>query len=706
MNWQQHKLKIIVTCISVLASVGIIIGGIGATNSWLLIGLGVITAALAIMQLFFATQEQISKEQLRVQSALKACETNIMIADEDLNICYFNDSLEKMLTEVEGDLRKELSNFSVRDLLGTNIDDFHKNPSYQRGILRDLKSTITSSITVAGKIFGLIVTPIFDEKNNRVGTVVEWADNTEKTALEKRTAQIESALRSAGTNVMIADEDYNIMYFNDSLEKTLRGAEKDLQKVLSNFDVNKLHGMNIDGFHKNPSHQRGILDNLTSTYETQISVAGLTFKLSVNPIFDGNNERVGTVVEWLDRTQELAVESEIEQIVKSANDGQLDKRVSTEDKDGFFKNLANLLNGLLDTNKQIIEDTSSVMKKLADGDLTDKIEASYKGQFKDLTDDVNRTIDNLSTTVINIKSAASSMDQGVSEIAQGNMDLQQRTEQQASTLEETAASMEEMASTVQENSENAKQALSLSSDAEAKAKQGGEIVTNVISAMQAIDASSTKIGDIIGVIDEIAFQTNLLALNAAVEAARAGEQGRGFAVVASEVRNLAQRSASSAKEIKDLIKDSLTKVDDGAKLAKRSGEALTEIVDAVIEVNKSINSITTSSTEQASGIGEINNAVSNMDNMTQQNSALVEEITSASQEMRSLSQQLTSQVNQFVVDSNLATASANSNLVNIRSASQQPAPAKPAPKAKNVVNDNSQSSSKLPSDDEEQWESF
>jgi methyl-accepting chemotaxis protein len=220
---------------------------------------------------------------------------------------------------------------------------------------------------------------------------------------------------------------------------------------------------------------------------------------------------------------------------------------------------------------------------------------------------------------------------GAQEISKGNVDLSERTEQQASNLEETASSMEEMTATVKNNAENAAQANRLATEARDRAERGGKVSELAVSAMGQINSSSKKIADIIGVIDEIAFQTNLLALNAAVEAARAGEQGRGFAVVAAEVRNLASRSAAAAKEIKSLIQDSVTKVNEGTQFVGDSGKVLGEIVSAVKKVTDMVAEIAMSSREQALGIEQVNRAMTSMDTMTQQNSALVEEASAATQ---------------------------------------------------------------------------
>jgi methyl-accepting chemotaxis protein len=280
-----------------------------------------------------------------------------------------------------------------------------------------------------------------------------------------------------------------------------------------------------------------------------------------------------------------------------------------------------------------LEEAARVITALSAGDLTQRMDGSYDGGFARLQAELNASMETLHSTVQQIRSASSSITSAAGEISQGNTDLSQRTEEQASSLEETAASIEELTSTVKQNADNAREASQLAVSAREQATRGGEVVQTAVVAMGAINESSKKIADIIGVIDEIAFQTNLLALNAAVEAARAGEQGRGFAVVASEVRNLAQRSAGAAKEIKTLINDSVRKVDEGSKLVNASGLTLTEIVTSVRRVADIIAEIAAASAEQSSGIDQVNKAVGQMDQVTQQNAALVEEAAAAAESL-------------------------------------------------------------------------
>ncbi len=283
--------------------------------------------------------------------------------------------------------------------------------------------------------------------------------------------------------------------------------------------------------------------------------------------------------------------------------------------------------------KKAINAISGTLMALSEGDLTCAVKGEFSGEFGQLATTVNETIQRLAHMVGSILSVSDQVLQGAQEISNANMKLSERTEQQASSLEETASSMEEMTSTVRVSADNASEATEAVKTSCDIAQSGKSIVQEAIGAMEDITVASKKISDIIGTIDDIAFQTNLLALNAAVEAARAGDQGRGFAVVAGEVRNLAQRSATSAKEISDLIKDSLAKVERGADMTNQSGSTFEEVVDSVVKVTNYMVDISRAATEQSEGIEQVNRAVVQMDGMTQENAAMVEQATSASQLM-------------------------------------------------------------------------
>jgi methyl-accepting chemotaxis protein len=362
------------------------------------------------------------------------------------------------------------------------------------------------------------------------------------------------------------------------------------------------------------------------------ALGACTFRTVANPVRNDKGERIGTVVEWTDRTQEVAVEKEMQNMLSAVVGGDLSKRIDLNGKTAFF-------------------------------------EAMSRG--------VNQLADNMADVVSKVKTVAAEVHRGADEISAGNANLSQRTEEQSSSLEETASSMEEMTTTVKQNADNAGQANQLAMAARDQAEKGGSVVSQAVKAMADINDASKKIADIIGVIDDIAFQTNLLALNAAVEAARAGEQGRGFAVVASEVRSLAGRSATAAKEIKELIQDSVKKVEDGSVLVTQSGQTLEKIVASVKKVSDIVAEIAAASREQSSGIEQVNRAVMQMDELTQQNAALVEQATAASQAMAEQVRGL----NEMLARYRIAEAALNSTHNNTASyasgpaATQRPEPA-------------------------------
>ena len=289
---------------------------------------------------------------------------------------------------------------------------------------------------------------------------------------------------------------------------------------------------------------------------------------------------------------------------------------------------------------QPLADATACFERIASGDLSETIAVSSSNEIGRLFSGIKRMQESMATMVKAVRSSTESIDTGAREIAMGNTDLSQRTEQQAASLQETASSMEQLTGTVRQNAENARQASQLAVNASDIATRGGDVVSQVVTTMQDIAASSGKVVDIIGVIEGIAFQTNILALNAAVEAARAGEQGRGFAVVAGEVRSLAQRSASAAKEIKELIGDSVDKVQSGSTLVGRAGTTMDEIVQAVRRVTDIMGEISAASEEQSGGIEQVNRAVVQMDEVTQQNAALVEEAAAAAASLEDQTRQL------------------------------------------------------------------
>jgi methyl-accepting chemotaxis protein len=478
--------------------------------------------------------------------------------------------------------------------------------------------------------------------------------------------RVKIALDNVSTGVMIADEYRNIIYTNKSVVKTLKAAEDDLRKMLPSFSADDLLGKSIDRFHQNPSHQARLLDTFQSPYTANLTVGPRHMRVIANPVINDRGERLGSVAEWTDLTQEVAVQGEVNNIVQAGIKGDFSQRLSLDGKDAFFRQLSSSINEMMETSEVALSDLAKVLAALAQGDLTQRIERPYEGMFGQLKDDTNQTIYQLTDIIQQIKEATDAISTAAREISMGNADLSHRTEQQASSLEETASSMEELSSTVKQNADNARQANQMAVAASDVAVKGGDVVEQVVGTMSAINESSRKIVDIISVIDGIAFQTNILALNAAVEAARAGEQGRGFAVVAGEVRNLAQRSAAAAKEIKTLINDSVDKVSTGTTLVEQAGSTIREVVVAVKRVTDIMSEISAASSEQSSGIDQVNQAITHIDEATQQNAALVEQAAAAAESMEEQANNLTDSVSRFRVEGGSRA----------RAAPARPAPAK------------------------------
>ncbi len=510
--------------------------------------------------------------------------------------------------------------------------------------------------------------------------------------------RIKIGLDCVSSPVRIADPDGRIIYANKALLKAVGEMEEVLRAYIPGFSADKLVGSDVGVFYRDGRDEAlARLKTLAETRRSEMGIGNRVYLVTTNPIVNDRGQRLGTVGEWRDRTNEVAVEKEVAAIVGAAANGDFSTRVIEDDKEGFFRSLAQDLNRLLNTSQQGLEDVARVLSSMAGGDLSQTINADYAGTFGQLKDDTNATVLRLQEIVTQIKDATDAINTAAKEIASGNQDLSSRTEEQASSLEETASSMEELTSTVKLNADNARQANELAGTAQQVAVKGGDVVSQVVDTMSAIHQSSSKIADIIGVIDGIAFQTNILALNAAVEAARAGEQGRGFAVVATEVRNLAQRSAAAAKEIKGLISDSVEKVETGNRLVDQAGRTMDEVVTSIKRVAKIMADISDASREQSSGIEQVSLAVSQMDEVTQQNAALVEEAAAAAESLEEQAHNLAQAVSVF----KLAGTEGAPRLGAPRGAARSP-----APQLQRAESARGKKAPALPASLDDEWEEF
>lgn len=556
-----------------------------------------------------------------------------------------------------------------------------------RGVLRSINKLQQTASAIAN---GDLSSSIDLTQKDELGELFRSMNTMQQQLLERITKdrkerdeslRIKIALDAMTSNVIVADNERNIIYINPALHTMMKQAESDIRKVLPKFDANKLLGSNMDTFHKNPAYQKELLAKLSSTFSSEIHIGSRTIYLIVNPINNEQGQRIGSVVEWKDRTAEVAIEQEVARVVSGAVLGDFNQRISEADKEGFTLQLVQGVNELMETSSTGLNEVVRVLSALSRGDLTETITNNYSGTFGQLKDDSNSTVEKLKQIVSQIQEVSETINTAAKEIAAGNNDLSHRTEEQAASLEETAASMEELTSTVQANSQNAKHASQLAVGATDIAGKGVKVVGQVVSTMEEINESSRKVVDIISVIDSIAFQTNILALNAAVEAARAGEQGRGFAVVAVEVRNLAQRAAAAAAEIKGLIGDSVEKVEDGTKLVAQAGLTMEEIVSAIRGVTNIMSEISAASMEQTSGIEQVNQAIGQMDDVTQQNAALVEQAAAAAESLEEQTQSLAVTVSHFKLDGNSRGFTGFANAGPVRTVSQANIKSMPAKKA-------------------------
>ncbi|QDT61522.1 Methyl-accepting chemotaxis protein II [Stieleria bergensis] len=556
-------------------------------------------------------------EMVRVHSMMEQAPSNIMFADTDFIIRYLNPESEKTLRTIE-----EFLPIKVDDIVGQSIDIFHKDPSHQRRILADpSKLPIQAVIKVGPESLDLLVSPVFDQDKNFLGAMVTWDIITAQLKAEKEMARVSSMMEQAPINIMFADTDLIIRYANPASIRTLKAIE-DLLPIRAD----ELIGQCIDIFHKNPSHQRNMLkDPSNLPISTEIKLGDETLDLQVNAVFDQNKDYMGAMVSWEVITKRLAMEREIEEKAEQ----ERARAQETQEK---------------------VDVVLTVVNAVAAGDFNQIVPDLGEDAVGQVGKALEKAIDSVRNSLKQVREVSSTVANAAQEMASASQEISTGAQEQASSLEETASSLEEITSTVKQNTDNAQQASDLATGSRDVAQRGGNVVSEAVEAMSAINSSSKKIADIITAIDEIAFQTNLLALNAAVEAARAGEQGRGFAVVAAEVRNLAQRSATAAKEIKSLIEDSSEKVENGTGLVNDSGSTLDEIVTSVKQVTEIITEIAAASSEQLTGIEQVNRAVAEMDRVTQSNATQTEEMSATAASLLSHAEQLNGVVARFRLD--------------------------------------------------------
>ncbi|HPW29184.1 MAG TPA: methyl-accepting chemotaxis protein [Rhodoferax sp.] len=462
-------------------------------------------------------------------------------------------------------------------------------------------------------------------------------EKEEATARELKTAaesmRIRNALDNVSSPVRIALQDGTIVYINKSLQNVLRRDREAFAQQIPGFDPERIVGGSIGVFYSDPQAALTRLQGITSTVTSQLVLGGRTYRLITNPVTDAQGQRVGTVGQWEDISEQLAAEEEVKNLVDAAAQGQFSQRIDLKGKQGFFANLSNGLNQLMDNSEHGLSDVAGLLEAFAQGDLTKRIESEYQGLFGKVKDSANTTADTLTRVMGEVRAAADALTGAANQVSATAQSLSQAASEQAASVEETTSQMDVMSASVTQNSDNAKITDGMAAKASKEATDGGSAVSQTVTAMKQIASK-------IGIVDDIAYQTNLLALNAAIEAARAGEHGKGFAVVAAEVRKLAERSQQAAKEISELAGNSVT-------TAERAGKLLDEIVPSIQKTSELVQEIAAASAEQSDSVVQIGGAMGQLSKATQQNASASEQLAATSEELSGQAEQLQQSVGFF-----------------------------------------------------------
>ncbi|WP_417258918.1 methyl-accepting chemotaxis protein [Celeribacter sp.] len=593
--------------------------------------IGGIAATLDDFRDALGRAEHATRDALFKGSAFEGSSAALMMTDQDVNVTYMNEAALTLMRHHAAAFQTRFTDFDADTLVGKNIDAFHDEPEYVRKMLADPSKMPFSLDMKMGEVyFSLDVNSVVDTEGTPIGCVMEWKDVTDIRTSEAviRTLNETQAKVEFNPNGQIRDANdlFANMLGQEKAELIGRAQDEFFNwDEQASSDEGSVWERLIDG--------ESIFGrfNLTGA-NGQISIIEGTF----SPVKDGEGNVFRVILLGSDITENQLLLAEADARQKAMKREQ----------------------------DQVVDGLRVSLKKLAEGDLTARLEQEFGAEYETLRSDYNTAVDNLLEAMSNVVENADMIRGEASEISSAADDLSRRTEKQAATLEETATALDELTSSVRSASEGANQASQMVETAKSNAEASGEVVQHAVDAMSEIESSSNQISKIISVIDDIAFQTNLLALNAGVEAARAGEAGRGFAVVASEVRALAQRSSEAAREINDLISKSGAHVKRGVSLVGETGEALRGIVQSVTEIAHNVSEIALSAREQSSGLAEINEAVNQLDQVTQQNAAMFEQTTAASHSLTREAENLNATTSRFSIGA-VAREASEAKIVNM-----------------------------------------
>lgn len=623
----------------------------------------------------------------RIKSALDNASIAVTVGSDTNKLIYMNKAGFALWDKMSGELAKRHPGFTVDKLIGGTLGQYIENEQDRAAYTAPFTGSKMLETTMAGRHLQLTFNAVTNAEGVYLGRMIQWLDRTDEVIAEQQVADLIERTVAGNLNQRIDLTGLPAGFISE----VSGGMNRLLEAVINPLNMAASY---VDHLSKGviPAEITAEYQGDFNIIKNNLNACGHAIKALVNDanllaesaeagVLNVRAEAVQhlgeyrKVIEGLNATLDAIVKplnmaaGSVERIAR----GEIPANI-TEDYRGDFNQLKDNLNTCFKAMNALIADVQVLSDAAHQGRVSVRADAdAHEGDFRKIVDGVNETLEMIVGPIGTVKTAVETINTAAKEIAQGNADLSHRTEDQAASLEKTAASMEELSSTVKQNADNAKQANQLATAASDVAVKGGKAVAEVVTTMASINDSAKKIEDIISVIDGIAFQTNILALNAAVEAARAGEQGRGFAVVAGEVRNLAQRSATAAKEIKALITDSVSKTSEGTVQVENAGKTMQEIVSSVRRVTDIIGEISAASQEQSAGIEQVNEAIMKMDDVTQQNTALVEEAAAAAESMMEQADELMHAVSVFQLEGEAPKRTVGSRVQNAVRKSAVPA---------------------------------